>query len=83
MNAPDEKLDANSMATEGREAGTADRFDLSAHVDLLRKGKNVLAIAGLNAGQGSSDMSLIAELGFFADDTAREFSAGQEGGEIN
>ena len=82
VNAPDEKLDANSMATEGREAGTADRFDLSAHVDLLRKGKNVLAIAGLNAGRGSSDMSLIAGLGFLPTTLHASFRLAREGGEI-
>jgi len=82
VNAPDGKLNANSMATEGREAGTADRFGLSAHVDLLRRGKNVLAIAGLNTGRGSSDMSLIAGLGFLPTTLHANFRLGREGGEL-
>ena len=81
-NAPSGRLNVNSMATEGREAGTADRFDLSAHVDLLRKGKNVLAIAGLNAGRGSSDMSLIASLGFLPTTLHANFRLNREGGEL-
>ena len=82
VNAPRGKLDANSMATKGREAGTADRFDLSAHANLLRKGKNLLAIAGLNAGRGSSDMSLIAGLGFLPTTLHANFRLAKEGGEI-
>jgi len=31
-------------------------FDVSSHLDLLRSGQNVLAIQGLNAGLGSSDL---------------------------
>ena len=81
-NAPRGRLNVNSIATEGREAGTADRFDLSAHVDLLRKGKNVLAIAGLNAGRGSSDMSLIAGLGFLPTPLHANFRLAREGGEL-
>ena len=81
-NAPSGRLNVNSMATEGREAGTADRFDLSAHVDILRKGKNVLAIAGLNAGRGSSDMSLIASLGFLPTTLHANFRLAREGGEL-
>ena len=82
VNAPRGKPDANSMATKGREAGTADRFDLSAHSNLLRKGKNVLAIAGLNAGRGSSDMSLIAGLGFLPTTLHTNFRLAKKGGEI-
>ena len=81
-NAPSGRLNVNSIATEGREAGTADRFDLSAHVGLLRKGKNVLAIAGLNAGRGSSDMSLIAGLGFLPTPLHASFRLAREGGEL-
>ncbi len=81
-NAPGGQLHVNSMATAGREAGTADRFDLSAHVDLLRKGDNVLAIAGLNSGRGSSDMSLKAELGFLPTTLHASFRLAKEGGEL-
>ena len=45
MNAPEGELRASSMATDGREAGVADRFDLSEHVNLLRKGQNMLALS--------------------------------------
>jgi hypothetical protein len=37
-------------------------FDISAHGDRLRAGKNVLAIHGLNGGLTSSDMLIVAEL---------------------
>ncbi len=63
VNAPAEGPDLDSVATGSHEAGSAERFDLSPHVGLLRQGKNVLAIAGLNTHRGSSDMSLKAALG--------------------
>ena len=81
-NAPAGKLNTNSIATKGREAGTADRFDLSAHVDLLRKGDNVLAMAGLNNSRGSSDMSLKAALGFLPSTLHASFRLAREGDEL-
>ena len=82
-NAPGDQLHVNSMATAGREAGTADRFDLSFHVELLRKGDNVLAIAGLNSGRGSTDMSLKAELGFLPTTLHASFRLARKGGELS
>ena len=82
VNAPEGELRGSSMATDGREAGVADRFDLSEHVNLLHKGENVLAIAGMNAGRGSSDMSLKAGLGFLPTTLHASFRLAKEGGEL-
>jgi hypothetical protein len=37
-------------------------FDITAHRDQLRSGKNILAIQGLNSGLTSSDMLIVAEI---------------------
>ncbi|MBQ17467.1 MAG: hypothetical protein CMJ65_10115 [Planctomycetaceae bacterium] len=63
VNPPETELDFGSVANGLREAGLAERFDLSRHFGLLRTGKNVLAIVGLNTSRGSSDMSLEPALG--------------------
>ena len=51
------------LAGDNHEAGAAERFDLTPHVGRLRRGENVLAIAGFNNSNTSSDMSLNASLG--------------------
>ena len=63
VNAPGDEPGLNSLATTGHDAGSPERFDLSDKMGLLRAGKNVLAIAGLNISQGSSDLSLHPVLG--------------------
>ena len=63
VNAPVEELGLDSVASGSHESGSAERFDLSAHVGLLRQGKNVLAVAGFNVHRASSDMSLKVALG--------------------
>lgn len=59
------RLAWDSGATAGRSdalAVQAKRFDLSAHLGLLREGRNVLAIHGLNDGLTSSDFLMQAQL---------------------
>ena len=63
MNAPGDEPRLDTFATTGHDAGSPERFDLSDKVGLLRAGKNVLAIAALNIGPGSSDLSLHPVLG--------------------
>jgi len=53
-NAPFE-LEWNSAAGDTHEALAPEVFDLSAHLDLLREGTNLLAIQGLNRNTTSSD----------------------------
>lgn len=60
-NAPSGDLGAGSSAIVSHEAGTVENFEVSP--GLLRGGKNVLAIAGLNSSAGSTDMTLRPELG--------------------
>ena len=62
----EEEPNLDSLAKDSHDAGTAERFDLSKHSELLRPGKNVLAIAGLNISTGSSDLSLAPALGTLA-----------------
>ena len=55
----------NSGATTTHDDSLAlqfESFDITAHRDQLRAGKNVLAIHGLNGGLTSSDMLIIAEV---------------------
>ena len=61
-NAPQGKLDQYSMAKGSHEAGELEQFNISEYVNLLRKGKNVLAIAGLNNAKSSSDLLINAIL---------------------
>ncbi len=63
-NAPDD-LVWNAGATRGHSDGAALEFesvDVSAHIDALRPGENLLAIHGLNAGANSSDLLFVPEL---------------------
>ena len=63
-NAP-ENPQWNSKATRGHDDSAAMRFEphnISAHKDKLRKGRNVLAIHGLNIAPSSSDMLIVAEI---------------------
>ena len=62
-NAPAGEPGFDSTASGSHEAGVAERFDLSAYAGLLRRGKNVLALAGFNTHRASSDMSLKTSLG--------------------
>ena len=62
-NCPDSEPGLQTIARGSHEASGAERFDLSRHVGLLRPGKNVLAIAGVNTHAESSDMSLKPALG--------------------
>ncbi|MEC9004168.1 MAG: CotH kinase family protein [Planctomycetota bacterium] len=73
----------NMLAGGNHEAGNAERFDLSAHVDLLRRGKNVLAIAGFNNSATSSDMSLNASLGTVAAACHASFALKKKGGTLH
>ena len=55
-NAPHGNLDQYSMAKGSHESGELEQFDISEHINLLRKGTNVFAIAGLNNAKTSSDL---------------------------
>ena len=72
----------DSVASGSREAGFAERFDLSAHAGLLRQGKNVLAVAGLNTHRESSDMSLRIALGVLPSVCHANFRLKKEGGRL-
>ncbi len=63
-NAPAEpKWDSKATAShDDREATTSQSFVISEHRDKLVKGKNLLAIHGLNFSATSSDMLVVAEL---------------------
>ncbi|MBN1509467.1 MAG: lamin tail domain-containing protein [Sedimentisphaerales bacterium] len=55
----------NSIATSNHNDSDAvnfETFDLSAHIGKIRRGQNVLAIQGLNAGTTSSDFLISVEL---------------------
>ena len=80
VHAPAGEPPLDSVAREGREAGFAERFDLSAHAGLLRQGKNVLAVAGVNTHRESSDMSLRIALGVLPSVCHANFRLKKEGG---
>jgi len=65
-NAPSEsELTWNSGATANRPDGDAvnfEDFDVTVHKDFLVKGTNILAMHGLNASLGSSDLLILPEL---------------------
>ena len=69
-----------TVANNSHEAGSAERFDLSAHVGLLRRGKNVLAVAGLNTHPGSSDLSIKPSLGTLLPVCHASFALNKKGG---
>jgi hypothetical protein len=55
----------NSVTTSTHDDADAvnfETFDISAHIDALRTGSNILAIQGLNAGTTSSDFLISVEL---------------------
>jgi hypothetical protein len=63
--APAGQLTWNSGAAANRpddQAVVVQEFDITAHKDVLVKGNNVLAVHGLNAGVGSSDLLILPEL---------------------
>ena len=81
-NAPAGEVDFSIEGTSKHEAGTAETFDLSAGIEALVEGTNVLAVIGLNTlDPGSSDMSLHAELGIVPNVLHANFSIEREGGE--
>ncbi len=63
-NAPDEVRWNSKSAGNCRDSDAVrfEEFDLDAHLDLLKAGRNVLAVHGLNASAKSSDMLLWSEL---------------------
>ena len=81
-NAPEGELGLGSRATGSHEAGFPERFDISDHAGLLQPGKNVLAIAGLNSHQGSSDMSLKSALGTLPPVCHANFRLKKDGGAL-
>ena len=81
-NAPADEVGLDSIASGSHEAGSAERFDLSAHVGLLRRGKNVLAIAGFNTHRASSDMSLKIALGTLPAVCHANFRLQKDGGTL-
>ena len=82
VNASAGEPNLDSVARDGREAGFAERFDLSSHAGLLRQGKNVLAVAGLNTHRESSDMSLRIALGVLPAVCHANFRLKKEGGSL-
>ena len=82
VNAPAGEPNLDSVARDGREAGFAERFDLSEHAGLLRQGKNVLAVAGLNTHRESSDMSLQIALGVLPAVCHANFRLKKDGGSL-
>ena len=82
VNAPGGKLGLDSVASGSHEAGSAERFDLSAHAGLLRPGKNLLAMAGFNTHRGSSDMSLQIGLGVLPAVCHANFRLQKDGGRL-
>ncbi|UCG56704.1 MAG: lamin tail domain-containing protein [Phycisphaerales bacterium] len=52
----------NSYASGGHEAGGLQPFDISNRTHLLRQGRNILAIHGLNVSRTSSDFIISTEL---------------------
>ncbi|MBC8245466.1 MAG: CotH kinase family protein [Verrucomicrobia bacterium] len=82
VNAPAGEPNLDSVARDGREAGFVERFDLSAHAALLRQGKNVLAVAGLNTHRESSDLSIRVALGVLPAVCHANFRLRKEGGSL-
>ena len=82
VNAPAGEPGFDSIASGSHEAGSAERFDLSAHIGLLRRGKNVLAIAGFNTHRASSDMSLKIALGTLPSVCHANFRLQKDGGTL-
>ena len=70
----------NSIASGTHDAGIPERIDVSAHAGLLRQGKNVLAVAGLNSSPKSSDLSLNPALGILPAVCHAAFTLKKKGG---
>jgi glucose/arabinose dehydrogenase len=51
-----------NMTNHGATLTTFEEFDITAHLGLLQAGSNVLAIHGLNADNGSSDLLMLPQL---------------------
>ena len=81
-NAPPERLGPGITSRGSHEAGEPERFDLAAHVGLLREGKNILAVAGLNTHPGSSDMSIKPTLGLMPTVSHANFRLSKNGGTL-
>jgi len=81
-NAPAGEPGLKSLATGNHEAGSPERFDLSQHVGVLRRGKNVLAIAGLNVSRTSSDLSIHPALGTLSPICHASFRLKKKGGTL-
>ena len=82
MNASEGVPNLESSSRGNHEAGVPERFDISAHADQLRDGKNVLAVAGLNGGAVSSDMSIDASLGTLPPVSHASFRLKKDGGNL-
>ena len=76
--APPGDVTARTRATSNHEASGFESFRLAP--DVLRAGRNVLAIAGLNVSRRSTDMTLQAELGTVNADLHASFSVSKSGG---
>ncbi len=83
VNAGPEDPGADTRATAGHEAGAPERFDLSQHAGLLRSGRNVLAVAGLNTHASSSDMSINPALGLLPPVAHASFRLSKSGGSLS
>ncbi|MCZ6795156.1 MAG: lamin tail domain-containing protein, partial [Planctomycetota bacterium] len=77
-NSPRADPDFQGAATGRHEAGRPEYFDLSGARDRLRRGRNVLAVVGLNA-LPSEDMSLVPELGVFTGRLSANFRLKRSG----
>ncbi|MDP7014780.1 MAG: CotH kinase family protein [Pirellulaceae bacterium] len=82
VNARDGEPRADDLATGSHEAGAPERFDISAHVGLLRPGRNVIAVAGLNISRGSTDMSIKVALGTLPPVSHASFRLNKRGGTL-
>ncbi len=79
-NFPDDgELTFASQASSSHSSRTRERVDLSDRLDLLRPGRNVLAIALLNLRPTSNDMVLFAELGSVPPVFHTDFRLAREG----
>ena len=66
----------DQVASGSREAGEAERFDISSTISSLRNGTNVLALVGFNRDAGSGDFSLSPALFQRDSDANAEIAAG-------
>ncbi|HVR73705.1 MAG TPA: chitobiase/beta-hexosaminidase C-terminal domain-containing protein, partial [Planctomycetota bacterium] len=71
-----------SRATRGHSATTVERFDLTARMDLLEAGENVLAIAVLNQIPTNNDLILFPALGNVPAPLHTSFKISADGGPV-